>query len=301
MQRVVSQIYWAPTFDGAFGAGSVIKRQADGTVTFSNPFMTSGVKIIGWSVAQNYQGAKTVPQLPHLRLGHQYRLVLHGKQEPRNTVIIRLTFFDIQWQKIKHYDFTNERAYFTVPEDTVNYTLELINAGNRRLVFHRIEICENSLPQTANDDLWFQKRWNTQSKQPLVLLVVPAGVRTKKTYPLLNWYAKQLGRPVQVVSVNHQYAGNIPHRIYKWLSHEDQFKATIIACHSSMNTAVLKLQKHLPTLTTLVTDQARDQLNYFDSYCYQLPQKDWQNVSIADPNWPVIFQAIQNTFGGEEK
>lgn len=297
MQQVVNKIYWAPTFDAAFGFGSKVKRQADGTVIFRNPFMTSGVGITGWSVSSNYQAAKTVPQLPHLVIGHQYRLVLHGVQEPRNTVIIRLEFFDPQWQVLKKYDFTSQNVYFTVPDKTVNFNLSLINAGNHQLTFHRIEICDRNLPAAANQELWFQKRVNAKKDRPLRLLLVNAGQRSKMTYPQVARYADKF--PYQVVVKDTQYHGDLVQDILDWLNQKREYRATIISCDPALDQTALQLQTKLPSLKTLVTSAAHDQLNAFDSWDYQIgPRDDWMNNNLVNPNWYQIFRGIREQLGG---
>lgn len=297
MQQIVNRIYWAPNFDSAYGFGSQIQREADGTVTFKNPFMPSGLTIKHWTVAQNYQATKLVPQLPHLKIGHQYRLVFHGQQEPRNTIIIRLTFFDGQWQKIKHYDFTNQNVYFTVPKGTINYTLELINAGNHKLVMHCIEICENNIPAEANQELWFQKRINAKSERPLRLLLVKGGTRSKKNYPEIEKYVGHY--PYQVMVMSTQYHGNIIDDILHWLNKQRQYRATLISCHPDLDSFALDVQTKLPSLKTLVTQHSKRVLNAFDSHFYSFHQNsEWVNANITDPDWVEIFQGIRQELGG---
>lgn len=297
-QQVVSELYWPPEMDMAFNFGSTVKVHANDKVSFNNRLMTAGVAMKNWQVALNYQGAKTVPQLPHLQVNHQYRLVMHARMRPANSVIIRLTFCDIQGNELKRYDFFRPQAYFTVPEETISYSLELVNAGNEELEFQRIEIGERQIDHAAYQDLWFQKPLNMQPGQPVNLLVVPANRRVKKTFPQLTTLAK--GLPLQVVLVDYQYAGNLSQDLAKYLRHQERFNDQIVSCAAQFDVQVLNLQRDLETVRTLVTSAHQERLNLFNSQSYDLPKvAEWANFTTVEPNWRAIMAAIRKTSEGD--
>lgn len=296
-QQLINEIYWTPDMDSAFNFGSHVIVDAYDRVSFHNRLMTSGVTMKSWSVALNYQGAKTVPQLPHLKINHQYRIVLHAKMQPENSIMIRLDFTDIQGNSLKQYNFNRTNAYFTVPAETVGISLELVNAGNVHLDFERIEICERNISPKANDDLWFQEPINSDQQQPLNLLVVPANRRAKKTFPLLKSIAA--GLPIQVLLVDYQYRGNLEKDITKYLGEHRKQNIRIVSCHERFDIPVLNLQKNLDFVQTLVTKKHEQRLNMLDSYAYELPRKaEWANENLIEPNWPVIINAIKVVSGG---
>lgn len=298
MQQVVNQIHWAPTFDSGFMMGAKIKVQSNGSVIYKNPLMTSGVAICTWQGSMNYQAAKTVPQLPHLKIGHQYRLVFHGYQRPSNTIIIRLVFFNVQGQEIKRFDFYNFNNYFTVPAETIRYNLQIINGGNRELGFKRIDLCETNVSLEANSDLWFQSPINIQSREPLRILMVKAGKRAKKTYPVIRRHIKHY--PYQVMVVDSQFDGDLSSELLNWLNKKRQYHATLISCDPELDNVALKIQAQLHSIKTLITNESLISPNNIDE-CYAYQQKrigSWVNRNLSDPNWDQIFRGIQEQLGG---
>lgn len=297
-QQIVSELYWPPEMDAAFNFGSTVRVHANDEVVFNNRLMTAGVAMKNWQVAVNYQGSKTVPQLPHLQVNHQYRLVMHASMKPANSVIIRLTFRDLQGNELKRYDFFRPKAYFTVPEETISYSLELINAGNEQIDFRRIEIGERQIDQAAYQDLWFQKPLNEQAGQPMNLLVVPANRRVKKTFPQLVTLAD--GLSLQVVLVDYQYTGNLSQDLAAYLRHHERFNDQIVSCSPQFDVQVLNVQRDLETVRTLVTSTHQARLNLFKSQAYDLPKvAEWANPTTVEPNWRAITAAIRKTSGGD--
>lgn len=296
-QQIVNEIYWTPDLNSAFNFGSNVKVDHLDRVSFYNRLMTPGVALNQWPVAANYQGAKTVPQLPHLRINHQYRMVLHATAKPANSLMMRLIFTDIQGNEIKRFNYKRSNVYFTVPAETIGITLQLINAGNEQVNFQRIEICEKNVDPAANQDLWFQPVLNNHKGRPRHLLIVPANRRAKKTYPLLEQLVDNLA--VQVVLVDYQYAGNLTEDLEKYIKKHRLFQARVISCDPQFDVPVLDLQKKLLTIKSLVTSIHKMQLNMFDSWDYDLPKREnWVNPNLVEPNWRAIIDAIKTVFGG---
>lgn len=297
-QEVVNEIYWPPDMDSAFTFGSHVIVDAYDRVSFHNRLMTPGVVMKAWSVAVNYQGSKIVPQLPHLKINHQYRIVLHAKMQPENSLMIRLSFNDIQGNTLKQYNFNRSNAYFTVPAETITMSLELVNAGNTHLDFERIEICERNVSPNAHADLWFQEPINYDQHQLLNLLVVPANKRAKKTYPLLKNLSPIL--PLQVLLVDYQYRGNLERDITKYLQEHKRKNIRLVSCHERFDIPILNLQKDFDSIQTLVTTKHQQRLNMIDSYAYELSKTNsWSNENLVEPNWPVIIDAIRKISGGD--
>lgn len=290
-QQIVNEIYWPPDIDNSFIFGSQIRVQANDEVCFNNRLMTPGVAMKKWAMAVNYQGAKFVPQLPHLQINHQYRLTLHAHMQPSNSVLVRLIFFDLQGNELKRYDFNRASSYFTVPVATISWKMELINAGNEQIDFRRIEICERNVSKDANQDLWFQSPMHATDTRSMSLLVIPANRRAKRTFPLLN---KVASLPVQVVLVDYQYQGDLTADLAAYLRRHDRLNDLVVSCDPRFDIPVLNLQKALENVRTLVTNTHEDRLNMFNSGAYQLPHVyKWANPNTVEPNWSVIMNAVQ--------
>ncbi|WP_375663895.1 accessory Sec system protein Asp3, partial [Bartonella sp. CL63NXGY] len=200
--QIVNEIYWAPSFDHGYTYGSRITISDMDVVTLSNPLIAFGKSLMTWTTAMNWQSSKEVSQLPILQFGQKYQITVLADFEPANSVIVRLTFFDLQGEEIKQLNLVDQVSEFTCPPDTVDYQLELINAGCVGLTFRRVEIGPAELPLEANDDLWLQEPINDQEDnqlKPINLLVIGGGKRMKRTYRQLGPLAGNL--PVQSLLV----------------------------------------------------------------------------------------------------
>lgn len=296
-QQLLNELYWPPEMNSSFNYGSQVRVLPNDEVVFTNRLVTPGVAIKHWNNQYNYQADKAIPQLPHLQVDHQYRLVLHANLTPAKSILVRLTFKDIQGTEIKRYDFTRSVFYFTVPKRTVNISLELVNAGNVSIDFKRIDICDQNLEQAANEDLWFQNPINYPSDRPLNLLVVPANRRVKKTFPLLKTYA--CGLPAQVLLVDYQYTGNLTGDLLTYLKTKKIFACRLVSCDSRFDVPLLNALKEMPTLQALVTTEHKERIDSEQASAYTLsPVAEWANSNLVEPNWRLIFNAVSKVTGG---
>lgn len=294
----MNEIYWGPNYEASYSNGSVIKVNKFDEIDFTNRFTPSGDGIMQWGASSNYQGDKSVAGLPHLQNGHRYRIVAHYKTTPHRTIIMRLIFRDIQGQEIKRYNLTNTNSYFTVPKETINYELLLVNAGCINLKFQRLEICLDNVDKQANKDLWFQQKFNEQVSTPINIMVIPSGKWVRKSYPELSYMIGDLS--VQPVNVSWQYKGNLTDDLLKWVDQHDVYDAHIISCDPEVDQAIIKMKEQVPTLEVLVTSKHQAMAEEIDGYVYQYqPAADWANRNIVEPNFENIVPHMRLLWGSE--
>ncbi len=140
MEKVIYLIYWDHDLVDSYLYGSRVTYQRDGSVSFVNELMPSGRAIREWTSRMNYQHGRLEPQLPILVVNQTYRLRVFAKCEPEGTVLTRIEYLDRRGDSLGSQLFTEKEATFELPEGTYNYTLQLVQAGAREVLFHHMEI-----------------------------------------------------------------------------------------------------------------------------------------------------------------
>lgn len=297
--QIVNEIYWAPSFDKGYTYGSQITVAANDFVTLANPLIAFGRSLMTWTTALNWQSAKEVSQLPILQVGQKYRIKVLADFHPAESVIIRLTFFDLQGEEIQQLNLIDQTSEFTCPADTVDYQLELINAGCTSLEFWRIEICPAALSDEANEDLWLQKPINSQavdSDVPVNLLIIGGGKRMKRTYQQLRPLAGQL--PVQSLLVAWQFQDNISQALQDLLVSNQVDNIHLISCEPRFDQAVIDVCRHLPNSQALITNKTALDRPLGNVFKYSWEPLDQVLIAdVMDPDWPHLFEEMHRTWG----
>lgn len=241
-KELVNRIYWAPEYANAFtlgASGSQVTIQPNGSVHQHNALMAPGDPIMFWHSTENYQMAKTVPQLPILRQGSEYRIVIHGRSFPEQTVTYRLGFKDAQDHEVQHYYFNDNHYQFVFPEDAVNYELIILNAGATDYYFDNIELSLSQVSPAANTSFWVQKPLGA-ANQPRLVLLTAAGQRVKTNYPKLANYTKHFN--ILPIVADPQLVSNRVLTYLQRLYSQPSVKGTrLVVVDPIFNAAVLRL------------------------------------------------------------
>lgn len=289
MQRVVNHIYWSN--HNFFANGTSLRVSSKLSVDFENNLMAPGKAVITWGSAYNYQGTKTVPQLPMLRVGHQYRIVLHLTSVPDHTYLIRLTFNDLQGTVIKKEEFRSEQRDFVFPVGTVSYSLEIINAGLTSFHLGRVDICESSMPIEVNSDIWVHKPVNFSSKLPLNVILVRDSKQSRKTYPVLQ----NLMLPVQVIGIGWQYQDDLVSYLNQWLSKQQLTNVHIISTDSSLDNIVLQVKEKCTQAEVMTTNACAT--TEIEHYTWNHVPVEWTSPDVTEPDWDNIMASIKDVWG----
>ncbi len=125
-------------------------------VNYKNVLAHTGIIIKSWSSLTNYQSERIIPQLPILIPGKEYTIKLNADITPKNTVYVKVSFYDI-YNDLIQYDFIkNGEGKFVFPEKTFKYKMELFNAGAHEMVFRNIRLSDSSLVNDFDDRLFLR-------------------------------------------------------------------------------------------------------------------------------------------------
>lgn len=293
MQQLINQVYWDS--NSFFANGTKLTMTKKRRISIHNSLMSPGRAIIRWESSLNYQGNKMVPQLPILKVGQEYRMVVHLVTHPANTYVMRLTFRDIQGTEIKRIDFRSLQRKFVFPDDAVTYTVEIINSGFYDLQFDRIEIGPANLPISAYSDIWVQGQVNeTTVNLPLNVVLIGDGKQARRTHPEVTKLHTQL--PIQTISVSWQFDGNLKNWLIEWLEKEKLDCFHLISTSPRFDKLVMELDQKYPLADVMVTRPVNGSLTKY--HTWRQPDNGWNNANITDVNWQNIIYEMKNIWEG---
>ncbi|MGN1284822.1 MAG: accessory Sec system protein Asp3 [Candidatus Limosilactobacillus intestinavium] len=293
MQKLVNEVYWLnnQTFSNGSQIGITAKRQ----VEWINPLITPGQAVITWKSVYNYQGDKTVPQLPILKSGSRYRIYAHISSQPVDSYIIRLTFYNLQGTEIKRVELRSRQKNFIFPTDAVSYQIEIISAGMTAMEFDRLDICSTDMPSEVHDDIWVHEPINESSMLPPNIIIMKDSKQARKTHPELIENAAYF--PIQLISINWQYDGNVITWLKKWLDQRKFSKFHLVSTSPELDELVWSINKQYRNSECLLADIHSGA--FIDYQVWNYLQQSWQTPDICEPDWFRITQTMKNVWGRE--
>ncbi len=291
MQKLVNHIYWSN--NRTFLAGSRISLSSRLNVKWANSLMAPGRAIITWKSSYNYQGDKTVPQLPILRNGCRYRIYSHLSAEPVSAYLIRLTFFDLQGTEVKRVEFRSREKSFVYPAEAVSYQIEIINAGMTKMSFDRLDICEASLPKEVHDDIWVHQAYHDEPDKPRNIILVNDAKQSRKTYPSL--VKRSFFLPIQVISFAWQNEEDTKEWLTQWLTKQQLGEFHLISTDPRLDRLVWDVKQAYDQCDILLANIRQEGL--IDYHVWDARPLSWQSPNIVEPNWAKIVSVMQNLWG----
>lgn len=145
---------WPASFLDVEITGTTVKYLDTGEVLFENEMFSPGMELCKWRSQTPYLTNGISPTLPLLETGKRYTIsaVLSADHEP--AVQLRVTFFDINGDKIDEVSSTVLNKTFVFPEGAVSYEVGLINLNHLWIKFNVLVIRE------ADDDRVVEARMN---------------------------------------------------------------------------------------------------------------------------------------------
>lgn len=138
------EIDWDSTMNDFYNYGSTIEYK-EGTVLFKNELLSPGAVIVRWKSNTNYQRDRTLLQLPLLIKNTHYRVQIEAEMIPKNSMLIRLDFFD-RFEKLIDTEVLSGRGgSFIYPCKAHTYSLSLIGIGIREFKFKKLLLYEDSI------------------------------------------------------------------------------------------------------------------------------------------------------------
>lgn len=137
-------VFWTEKASSLFLSGSTVQIFPNHRVVFKNERMAPSLVIHEWHSKYNFQGSRRAAVLPNLKVGKTYRFKLNASVIPEKTIHIKLTFYNQFNERLDYVISTKEEFEVTIPENTYEYGIQLINAGCHTVDFSSIEISDAS-------------------------------------------------------------------------------------------------------------------------------------------------------------
>lgn len=244
MRQIIAQIYWNH-MPNTYLIGTKFNKHKNRSIDWQNPLVPFGRSLMEWESNVSYQAVKVTPDLPLLLNGKSYHISLKLKSFPTHSLLFRLTFFDLQGQKIKILNFSNREEDFTFPVEAATYTFEIINAGCQRLHFERLQIGPSKLDATAFADVYLASyNKNTENKESALLLVADG----QRSRILRDDLARQFSflSSLAVMDVSWQKGTKIIVELDNWLNQNKQHEIRIFSTDSKFNDKFLEWERAYP-------------------------------------------------------
>lgn len=286
-QNIINQIYWNNVTD-SYMKGANFYKYNKNFVRYQNPLMASGKKIKVWHSTVDYSSYKEVPELPMLVNDRQYRIVIRAVPYPSNSVIYRLTFFNLQGNVINQFSFVDSVYEFVFPTTATSYSLEMINGGCKDLFFERIQISEASIPDKYFDNLYFEQL-NSENDKIGNLILIADGKRTRRLIP--NGISLIYNPFLYVVNISWQFHGSLTNKLCKWIERHLVRGFRIFSTDSKFDAEAIAVQNTYPQVDVITsTDLAT--LNHDED----MQVHKWYRKDVYDPNWALILKELNNYF-----
>lgn len=290
MQKIINQIYWDTT-NNTYLSGTHLKKRANNQVDFKNALMAPGKTIVKWNSSTDYQMTKEVPRLPMLINRHKYVINIKDRVYPEGTCTYRLCFYNLQGEEVQNLFFKVNEYEFTFPKDAVSYTFELVNTGCMRVVFSRVQIAEKGLPDEIFDDVFYGKKINAKSLDPINLILVADSKRSRKIWPELEESIPNV--PLQLINIAWQHEGDLAQELKDWVGVNIETGFRIISSSSRFDPAMEEVKKMFPQISVLTSTEFARNAQKVASYN---EVNDWYSKNIYDPDWLLIVQEINDYF-----
>ncbi len=160
-------IHWNNLAEATYLYGSKLSKK-DGKTIFENPLMPPGLEVKKWVAMTNFQANRTIPSLPRLRQGKTYTIELSAETYPKNSLYIKIEFFNYYKEHISSIIIKELQGSFEFPTETYNYEVSLINAGCEKIIFQHIKITDSN--ETAEED------WEDLSGETLDILFLESPI-----------------------------------------------------------------------------------------------------------------------------
>lgn len=135
------ELHWDLSTNKLFSYGSkidYIKEKQE--VHFQNILCSPGETIIQWNSKISFFSKNKGMQLPLLIRGQKYQLFPNIIATPKDSILIKVSFFDRIDQIVGSTIINENCKYFTYPLDAYSYSVELVNLQVKDLIFNKIVI-----------------------------------------------------------------------------------------------------------------------------------------------------------------
>ena len=126
---------WPDSFMDVEITGTTVEYLDTGETLFANELFSPGMQLCKWRSRVDYMDQGIMPTLPLLEVGEQYAISAALTADRNPAVQLRITFFDINGDKLDMLSTTKMTKEFTFPEGAVSYEVALINLNHTWIKF----------------------------------------------------------------------------------------------------------------------------------------------------------------------
>lgn len=149
-------VYWDNGSYDSFLYGTSLTNVGR-SIFFKNRIVPPGESLKTWVSRTNYQRNRITPSLPLLKKGVKYYLTLSATIYPKNSIYIKISFFNRFDEEISSQVLRKMNNDFIYPDTAYSYKIELFNASCEEFLFHHILIYDNQSTEKFEGD------WNPLS------------------------------------------------------------------------------------------------------------------------------------------
>lgn len=140
--KMYFKIIWSQTLSSYFRYGSTISFIKNKEVRFENGALSPGASVVTWTSDANYNGTRSVLQLPLLERGKKYRLKLNGEVLPEKSILIKIDFLNRVSETVSSCFLKNNQEIFQYPEEAYYYKISILSMGMESLNFKEMILTE---------------------------------------------------------------------------------------------------------------------------------------------------------------
>lgn len=120
--------------------GSNVAFQSIDCVTYQNDYLSPGQTLATWSTMDAFWSMNSQNFLPRLHQNKSYYLQNSYCSQPEKRLYVKITFYNRYKERVSQMMLKDVMNRFEVPEETIHYTVELINGGLKNFEFHQITL-----------------------------------------------------------------------------------------------------------------------------------------------------------------
>ncbi|MGN1272023.1 MAG: accessory Sec system protein Asp3 [Lactobacillus sp.] len=282
MQKIINQIYWNSVKDTVM-EGTGFTKYPQNYIVYVNPMIASGKTIKIWRSNLNYQSSKEIPKLPIIASKRWYKVRLQLFTYPENSLIFRINFYGIQGDVIGEVVFTEKEKRFYCPDNTISYSIEIINAGCEMLSFDRIQLSEDSVDDLDFEDVEFKKR-RVVEKTEENLILIQDSKRARLVSPDISLIKANVS--ITTVNVSWQFSGNLAVYLDEWIHDHILWGYRIFSTDKRLDEKAHQVQEIFPQIDVITSeDLGLDTLEHQERNAFI--KKD-----CTDPDWQLIVKGV---------
>src|SRR5699024_4536017 len=141
------------------------------------------------------------------------------------------------------------------------------------------------------DDVFYGKKINAKSLDPINLILVADSKRSRKIWPELEESIPNV--PLKLINIARQHEGDLAQELKDWVCVNIETGFRFISSSSRFDPAIEEVKKMLLQISVLTSTEFARYSPYVPSYN---EVNYWYSENIYDPDWLLIIQEINDYF-----